>query len=69
MRMDHSLDLTRCSHGLDLGLKCWDCTTEGLQNVRLAKFAHQGCNGCGRPVGPWADYCAECSCEDESDCW
>jgi hypothetical protein len=69
MRTDHAFDLTRCSHGLDLGLRCCNCTTEGLGKVQTRMLLQKRCHGCGRPVGPWVDYCALCTCEDESDCW
>lgn len=69
MRSDRAPDLMRCSHGLDIGVKCGDCTNEGLKNVDARQASQKRCKGCDNPVGPWVDYCGECSCEDEDDCW
>ena len=69
MRIEHAYDLTKCSHGLYLGWKCWDCTTEGLRNVLATAQIEKRCKGCGDPVGPLADYCGQCTSEDEGDCW
>jgi len=62
-------DLATCSHGRDLGDPCFLCDAEGLETVRRQHAAVKCCKGCNRPVGPWADYCAECTQEDETDCW
>jgi hypothetical protein len=69
MRSECAHDLTRCSHGLYLGFTCWDCMADGLRNVRASALTENRCKGCGHPVGPWVDYCAQCASEDESDCW
>ena len=62
-------DLARCSHGLNIGDICIRCTAEGLEAVKWAYAAVKRCKGCNRSVGPWVDYCAVCTQEDETDCW
>jgi hypothetical protein len=69
MKTEHVLDLTRCSHGLDIGFRCWNCTIEELMDVEMMTLARKHCRGCGRPVVASVDYCAECTSEDERDCW
>jgi hypothetical protein len=60
MKTDHAFDLTRCSHGLDLGWTCWSCTTEGLKAVREDVETRRAFEGREDAVASWIDCSEQC---------
>jgi hypothetical protein len=44
-------------------------TASALDAVQQGCVTMNRCKGCNRPVGYLPDYCAECTQEDETDCW
>jgi hypothetical protein len=67
--MARSPDLVRCSRRRNIGDVCSWCTAEGLETVKKLYATVKRCKGCNHSIGRWADYCAECIQEDETDCW
>jgi hypothetical protein len=56
-RMRRSTDLIVCR------------AASALVGVERRYLTMNRCKGCNRPVGYLPDYCAECTQEDETDCW
>ena len=45
------------------------CSAEELGALRRLAATVTRCKGCGCSIGRWVDYCADCTGEDETDCW
>jgi hypothetical protein len=44
-------------------------TDRGVGAMQRGHVPLKRCKCCNRPVGRLPDYCAECTQEDETDCW
>jgi len=67
MRTERAANLVHRPVSLDV--LCIACNERRLKNVAAEYSWGKRCKGCEHPVGPWVDYCAYCTCEDEGDCW
>jgi hypothetical protein len=67
MSTNSAPNLTRSPVGRDV--LHIESSAQGLRHVADEYCSHRRCKGCELAVGPWVDYCAYCTCEDEGDCW
>jgi hypothetical protein len=68
-RMRRTSGLARYPHGVNIGDMCARHLITSLASIPYGQVALNRCKGCNRPVGPLPNYCAECTQEDETDCW